>query len=96
MHAGCARAAQSLDSLAACTSLKHLCLSGCCIPAFPKAIASLGALSSLLLSENGIQELPTAPLAVLTNLEELDLRNNALTVLPPQLALMPRLTQPQR
>ena len=89
IHAGCARAAQSLDALAACTALKHLTLSGCSLSAFPASIASLSALSSLLLSDNGIAEIPTAPLATLASLEELDIRNNALTQLPPQLALMP-------
>lgn len=61
------------------------------MPALPASIACLTALSSLLLSENGIADLPTGPLATLASLEELDLRNNALTQLPPQLALMPRL-----
>jgi hypothetical protein len=91
VDAGCARAAQSLDSLAACTSLKYLCLSGCSISTFPPSIAPLSALTTLLLSDNGISDIPTAPLATLTNLEELDIRNNSLTQLPPQLALMPRL-----
>lgn len=91
MHAGCARATQSLESLRACTALKHLCLSGCSISVFPPSIESLVALSTLLLSDNSISEFPTAPLATLTNLEELDIRNNALAQLPPQLALMPRL-----
>jgi hypothetical protein len=91
LHAGCARIANSLESLAACTSLKHLCISGCSISTFPPSISALGALTSLLLSDNGIAELPIAPLATLNNLEEFDIRNNALTQLPPQLALMPKL-----
>lgn len=89
--AGCARAAQCLESLAVCSSLKHLSLSGCSLSALPPSIAELRALTTLLLSENSLVALPTETVEALTNLEELDIRNNALTHLPPQLGFMPRL-----
>jgi Leucine-rich repeat (LRR) protein len=49
------------------------------------SISALGALTSLLLSDNGIPDLPIAPLATLNNLEDFDIRKNALTQLPLQL-----------
>lgn len=90
--AGCSRVGQDVEAIATATALKALRLDTCGLSDFPAAaVTGLPHLTALTLDNNAIPVLPVPPLAALAALEELHVRNNALTALPPQLALLPRL-----
>lgn len=63
----------------------------CGLAALPPCVAALTGLTQLSMDGNSITELPLPPLVALSALQELNVRNNSLSVLPPQLALLPRL-----
>jgi Leucine-rich repeat (LRR) protein len=72
-----------------CSNLNSLYLNNCSLAHFPPQVSSLTGLSVLALSDNGIAAISGTQIAVLERLNELDIRNNALTALPPELGLLP-------
>lgn len=58
----------------------------------PKQVGDLRALQVLNLSQNVLRSLPSKPLGTLCNLEEMHLWGNNLTIVPPHITRLTRLT----
>lgn len=86
--AGCPSAAQDLAPLAVCTTLDALHVDTCRLTAFPLVVSTLPHLRVLGLGNNAIPSVPQQ-ITELSELSALDLRNNNLTAVLPQLALLP-------
>jgi Leucine-rich repeat (LRR) protein len=72
--------------------LTRLDLSKNQLASLPKQLGDLRCLQVLNVSQNGIRSLPSKPLGMLGNLEELHLWANSLTTVPPHLTRLTRLT----
>ena len=79
--------------LAACTHLREVILSVNQFPAVPDCLYSCAKLETILIANNRVATIEVDRLAELPSLAILDLQNNALETVPPQLGNLTQLRQ---